>query len=116
MWTILTSGMISAVVHMKAGVPRPDRPGGFDDDVTYPAALVCLFVEEFTQPGDLVCDPFAGFGTRLVVAEQVGRNVLGLEILPERCQATPPRAVAARKAYQAGAPHGLLGASARNLC
>jgi DNA modification methylase len=84
MWAILTSGMISPVVHMKAGVPRPDRPGGFDDDVTYPEALVSLFVEEFTRPGDLVFDPFAGFGTTLVVAEQMGRNVLGLEILPER--------------------------------
>jgi len=69
---------------MRARAPRSDRPRGFDDDVAYPEALVSLFVEEFTRPGDLVFDPFAGFGTTLAVAEQMGRNVLGLELLPER--------------------------------
>jgi DNA modification methylase len=76
--------MIPPVVQMKARAPRSDRPSGFDDDVAYPEALVSLFVEEFTRPGDLVFDPFAGFGTTLAVAERMGRNVLGLELLPER--------------------------------
>jgi len=31
-----------------------------------------------------VFDPFAGLGTTLAVAERMGRNVLGLELLPER--------------------------------
>jgi tRNA G10 N-methylase Trm11 len=57
---------------------------GYDDDVAYPEALVALFLEEFTRPGDLVFDPFAGFGTTLAVAERMGRNALGLELLPER--------------------------------
>ena len=32
-------------------------------------ALVEAFLAEYTRPGDLVFDPFAGFGTTLLVAE-----------------------------------------------
>jgi len=76
--------MIPHVIRLRARTPRPDRPIGFDDDVAFPEELVALFMEEFTRPGDLVFDPFAGFGTTLVVAEQMGRRALGLELLPER--------------------------------
>jgi DNA modification methylase len=55
-----------------------------EDDVTFPEELVETFLAEFTRPGDLVFDPFAGFGTTLVVAERMGRRALGLELLPER--------------------------------
>ncbi|GAA6526019.1 hypothetical protein IDVR_18150 [Intrasporangium sp. DVR] len=52
-------------------------------------------VERLTQPGDLVLDPFAGFGTTLSVADRLGRRVLGVELLPERVElirARVPRA------------------------
>jgi len=35
------------------------------------------------MPGDLVFDPFAGTGTTLVVAKQLGRKAIGVEIDPE---------------------------------
>ena len=54
------------------------------DDVRYPEALVEHFLREFTQVGDTVLDPFAGFGTTLVVAERMGRIPCGVEMLPER--------------------------------
>jgi len=57
-----------------------------DDDVSFPEELVERFLAEFTSPGDLVFDPFAGFGTTLVVAEQMGRRVLGIELLLERVE------------------------------
>lgn len=50
-----------------------------DHDVRYPDALVRLFLEEYTRPGDLILDPFAGFGTTLRVAEEMGRRICGLE-------------------------------------
>jgi hypothetical protein len=50
------------------------------DDVRYPESLVQRFLEEYTQPGDLVFDPFAGFGTTLVTAEALGRVGYGMEI------------------------------------
>jgi DNA modification methylase len=55
-----------------------------DDDDRFSDQLVEAFLTAYTRPGDLVLDPFAGFGTTLVVAERMGRRVLGLEILPDR--------------------------------
>ena len=55
-----------------------------DDDVRYPESLVRRFLEQHTQPGDLVFDPFAGFGTTLVAAEALGRAGYGVEIDPDK--------------------------------
>ncbi|MFC0532884.1 TRM11 family SAM-dependent methyltransferase [Phytohabitans kaempferiae] len=63
-----------------------ERPEGADEDVHYPESLVEAALEEFTSPGDLVLDPFAGFGTTLVVAERMGRRAIGVELLPERVE------------------------------
>lgn len=64
--------------------PRDLPPGFRADDVRFAPALVKALLAEFTQPGDLVFDPFAGFGTTLVVAEAMGRRPLGLELEPDR--------------------------------
>jgi hypothetical protein len=44
------------------------------------------FVETFSRPGDLVLDPFAGFGTTLVAAALEGRRALGIEVDPDRAR------------------------------
>jgi len=56
-------------------------PPAFDDDhdVRMPSVLVERLLEEFTEPGDRVLDPFAGFGTTLTVAERLGREPFGVE-------------------------------------
>jgi hypothetical protein len=59
-----------------------ELPSEFGDDVRFSEALVELFLWEFTQEGDVVFDPFAGFGTTLVVAERMGRVPVGLELDP----------------------------------
>lgn len=61
-----------------------ERPAGADDDVHFTEALVATGIDEYTVPGDLVLDPFAGFGTTLVVAERMARRAVGVELLPER--------------------------------
>jgi DNA modification methylase len=48
-----------------------------------PIALLLRIILVSTLPGDTVLDPFAGTGTTLVVASQVGRNSIGIEIDPE---------------------------------
>jgi DNA methylase len=63
------------------GLPEPFA----HDDVRYPSELVRIFLAEYTRPGDLVFDPFAGFGTTLRVAEEMGRRTGGMEYDPERC-------------------------------
>ncbi|MBO0790647.1 MAG: site-specific DNA-methyltransferase [Ktedonobacteraceae bacterium] len=55
------------------------------DDVRYPPELVRVFLREYTHPGDLVFDPFAGFGTTLYVAEEMDRRASGIEYDPGRC-------------------------------
>ena len=50
-----------------------------DDDIRYPGELVRYFLERYTQPGDTVLDPFAGFGTTLYTAEAEGRLAYGIE-------------------------------------
>ncbi len=49
------------------------------DDVRYTPGLVRAFLAEYTQPGQVVFDPFAGYGTTLRVAEEMGRRASGLE-------------------------------------
>lgn len=58
-------------------------PAGED---TFTEDLVEAFLTEYTRPGDVVFDPFAGTGTTLVVAERMGRRPLGLELLPEQVE------------------------------
>jgi len=41
---------------------------------------VGYLVEMFTNEGDLICEPFAGSGTTLIVAKAKNRNVIGAEI------------------------------------
>lgn len=61
---------------------RPGKlPPQFDgiSDIRYPEELVALFVQRDTRPGAVVFDPFAGFGTTLIVAEALGRAAWGVE-------------------------------------
>ncbi len=47
-----------------------------------PVALLLRIVLASTKPGDWVLDPFAGTGTTAVVAEQLGRHCVAIEIDP----------------------------------
>jgi len=49
----------------------------------FPRALPEWFIKLFTEEGDWVLDPFVGCGTTCEVAQRLGRNSLGVEILPE---------------------------------
>lgn len=51
-----------------------------DDDVRFPESLVEYFLEQYTHVGDVVFDPFAGYGSTLFVAERMGRIPFGVEI------------------------------------
>lgn len=55
------------------------------DDVRYCPELVEHFLNEYTSQGDVVFDPFMGFGTTLIVAERIGRIGYGVEFEQRRC-------------------------------
>ena len=50
---------------------------------TYPVDLPKWFIKLFTQPGDIVLDPFIGSGTTALAAIQLGRHYIGIDIKPE---------------------------------
>lgn len=52
-----------------------------------PAGLLVWLLNRFTQPGEIVIDPFLGSGTTLLAAETTGRRCVGGEIDPEYCAA-----------------------------
>ena len=45
-----------------------------------PVQLLLRIILSSTDPGDVVLDPFAGSGTTLIVAEQLGRKSIGVEL------------------------------------
>src|SRR6266487_1801393 len=50
------------------------------EDLRYSEELVAHFLRQFTRPGDTVLDPFAGYGTTLIVAEAMDRVAYGVEL------------------------------------
>jgi site-specific DNA-methyltransferase (adenine-specific) len=57
------------------GVERGDR----HHPTTKPLGLMLRLVEIFTDPGDLVLDPFCGSGTTGVACIRLGRRFIGIE-------------------------------------
>jgi DNA modification methylase len=51
----------------------------------FPRALVEFFVKAYSDPGDLICDPFLGSGTTMAAAHALDRVGCGCEISPAYC-------------------------------
>lgn len=47
-----------------------------------PLANVAYYLERFSEPGELVCDPFLGGGTTAVAARDAGRRFVGCDVDP----------------------------------
>jgi SAM-dependent methyltransferase len=72
-----------------------ERVDEAEEDVHFTEAVAATVIESLSGPDDVVLDPFAGFGTTLVVAGRLGRRAIGVELLPERVDACRRRAPAA---------------------
>ena len=51
----------------------------------FPVALVEAVLTAFSDPGDLIYEPFCGSGTQLVAAERAGRRCFAMELDPIYC-------------------------------
>ena len=52
----------------------------------FPEELVKTIIENFSNEGDLVYDPFMGTGTTAIVAKKLNRNYIGSEMSEKYCQ------------------------------
>ncbi len=60
--------------------------GNKNHSAVFPTALPEWFIKLFTRRGDVVLDPFVGSGTTAVIARQLGREYIGIDILKEYCE------------------------------
>jgi len=51
-----------------------------------PTELIGWIIEKYSQPNDLILDPFIGSGTTAVACIKTNRNFIGMEISPEYCK------------------------------
>lgn len=63
-----------------------ERPHDTADDIHFTEALAASVIGYASQRGDLVLDPFAGYGTTTAVAERMGRRAIGIELVPEHLE------------------------------
>lgn len=80
-----------------------DRPGRHEDPRVHttqkPLALMEALVRDFTDPGELICDPFAGSGTTGVACKRLGRRFIGWERDPKYHAIAERRIRDAREQY-----------------
>ena len=57
----------------------------------FPKSLPEWFIKLFTKEHDWVLDPFVGSGTTAEVAQNLTRNSVGIDVLPEYCKLAKER-------------------------
>ena len=77
---------MSAPLVLRAADLVAERPPGTADDIHFTEALAESVIGYASQPGELVLDPFAGYGTTVAVAERMGRRAIGIELVPEHLE------------------------------
>lgn len=73
------SGLVTLPFDLERSPPPFEK-----NDIKYPESLVRHFLGLYTRKGQRVFDPFAGLGTTLFVAEEMGRKAYGIEADAER--------------------------------
>ena len=71
---------VSDMVRPSNVISFPTDTTNHSHPATFPLALPDFFIRLLTEEGDLVYDPFAGSGTTLRAAENLGRHYLGTDI------------------------------------
>ena len=65
-------------------------------DAPFPEALARDHIISWSNPGDIVLDPFCGSGTTLKMSVEQGRQYIGIDISPEYVELSTKRVAGAR--------------------
>ncbi len=76
-WVDRTMAYPSNVLHLATESSNKQH------SAVFPKELPIWFIKLFTQPGDVVLDPFLGSGTTCIAATELGRKSIGIEIKKE---------------------------------
>lgn len=76
-WLERTMAYPTNVLHLATECNNKNHSAAF------PTSLPSWFIKLFTEPDDLVFDPFVGSGTTCIAAKELGRNYIGIEIKEE---------------------------------
>jgi site-specific DNA-methyltransferase (adenine-specific) len=97
------------IINSLTGNTRPSRVSQVDNGIGHrrlghnfhptvkPIALFSYLINMFSEPGDVVLDPFSGSGTTLIACLLFDRNFIGCEIEPEYCEIAEARLAYYRK-------------------
>jgi DNA modification methylase len=77
---------VTAPLVLRAADIVAERPEGTSDDIHFTEALATSVIGYASQPGELVLDPFAGYGTTVAVAERMERRAIGIELVTEHLE------------------------------
>ncbi len=80
--TVKEFGVRGNVWRYQAGNNGDDNAG---HPAVFPFDLARDHIASWSNPGDLVLDPFSGSGTTAKAAKTLGRQFIGLEVNPEYC-------------------------------
>ncbi len=70
---------------------RPAWQTGKGHPVPWPRAVAARLIQLYSNPGDLVVDPFAGSGITMAEAVKLERQVVGFDISPVYCRISQNR-------------------------
>ena len=78
------AGVYSALtVIERGGVPGKHANNRREHPTQKPDDLMCDLIRDFTDPDDIILDPFCGSGTTGVAAIRLGRRFIGIEKKPK---------------------------------
>ncbi len=84
---VSANGMVFIFRHMWKGAFRDSERHQRLHPTQKPVSLMRWIVDKWTEPGDLVFDPYMGSGPVARACLDLGRRYIGIEIVEEYCQA-----------------------------
>jgi len=97
-WEIHDERIKGNVWHYGVGWAQSSKDKiAFQHPAIFPEKLAADHILSWSNEGDTVLDPFAGSGTTLKMALQLGRQAIGIEISEEYCEIARQRIEAAMK-------------------